>query len=111
MMTLDQYGHDKYNSDDRVFIFEPVEGTKVTAATGLVDPRLFTGENKLHAKKDDIYGLWYLQYEMGGLPPVLKQKWTSFNAMVKFARDYFMKRGLMIKEVEHEPKNSKYTRL
>lgn len=105
-MTLDQFGDDKYNSDDRVFIFEPIEGMKITAATGLVDARLFTGENKLHAKKDPVYGLWYLQYEKGGVPPVLQQKWTSFNTMLKFARDYFKKRGLLVKEIEHEPKTS-----
>lgn len=106
MMILDQFGHDKYNSDDRVFIFEPIEGMKTASSTGGFDPRLFSGENKLHAKKDPVYGLWSLQYEMGGLPPVLKQQWTSFNTMLKFARDYYKRRGVTVTEVQSEPKTS-----
>jgi len=108
MMTLDQFGYDQYHSDDRVFVFHTIEGMEKLAANGLVDQRLFNGENKLHAKKEPETGLWYLQYDKGGLPPVLKQKWTSMKAMKTAAIEYFRKRGLMITEVEDEPKDSHY---
>lgn len=111
MMTLDQFGYDQYHSDDRTFVFKRIEGVGTKSSTGIVDERIFSGENKLHACKEPQTGLWFMKYDMGGLPPALKQKWTGFGAMLKYAREYFRKRGIDIVEVEDEPKDSVYRRL
>lgn len=110
-MTLDQYGDDKYHSDDRTFVFKPIDGKKPLSATGIVDPKIFTGENKLIAHKEEETGLWILRYADGMVPPVFKQRFTSMNAALKFARGYFTKRNFEITEVKDEPKNSQYQRL
>lgn len=110
-MTLDQFGDDKYHSDDRVFIFKPIEGKRPLSATGLVDPKVFTGENKLIAHKEEDTSLWIIKYADGMVPPVFKQRFTGFNAAMKFAKEYFTKRGFEIVEVKDEPKNSEYQRL
>ena len=111
MMTLDQFGHDKYHSDDRVFKFKPIDGKSPLKSTGIVDPKIFTGENRLIAHKEEGTGLWVLKYEHGMVPPVFKQRFTSFKQAMKFANTYFNKRNFHIVEVEDEPKNSEYQRL
>ena len=57
MMTLDQFGHDKYHSDDRTFVFSPIDGKSQNKSTGIVDPKIFTGENKLILHKEEDTGL------------------------------------------------------
>ena len=52
-----------------------------------------------------------LKYSHGMVPPVFKQRFTSFKTAMKFATEYFTKRGFFIKEVIDEPKNSQYQRL
>jgi hypothetical protein len=111
MMTLDQFGHDQFHSDDRVFVFKPAEGKKQLSSTGIVDPKLFTGDNKLVASKEEDTNLWVLKYTDGIVPPVFKQRFTSFSAAMKFAKNYFNKRGFQITEVIDAPKNSQYQRL
>lgn len=106
MMTLDQFGHDQYHSDDRIFIFKPIEGMERLSSTGMIDQRVLNGENRLHAVKEPGTGLWYLRYDKGGIPPALKEKWTSFSTMLKKVTEYYRKRGVMVEEVEDEPKNS-----
>ena len=74
----------KLASSDRVLVLEVVDGEKPLSSTGLVDPRLFTGENKLHAIKNPQTCLWHLTYEMGVLPATLKGEYTGFNQLKKF---------------------------
>jgi hypothetical protein len=85
--------------DDRIIILKPEPGKTVKNGLGLVDPRLFTGENKLHALKESVSGLWYLKYEAGGVPGALKQKWTGYNALLRATEDYFKKRNIRIESV------------
>lgn len=66
--------------------------------------RLMTGEVELHAIQDA--GLWYLSYKQKGsdqgagqLPEQLKQRWTSFNQLMKYVRTYYDQRGVDIEEV------------
>jgi len=87
-------------TDDRILVIAPIEGVKTKNSTGLVDTKLFTGGNKLHAIKDPQSYIWYMRYENGVLPTPLKQRFTSFSNLLKFARIYFMKRGLEITRVE-----------
>jgi hypothetical protein len=90
----------KNRSDNRVLVLETILGEKPLSSTGLVDPRLFTGENKLRAIKDPQTCMWSFKYDMGGLPPLLKDRnFTNFTALVKYARDYLLTRNIQIKEV------------
>lgn len=90
---------DKERSDDRILVLKQIEGEHVTASTGLVDNRLFQGGNRVHGIKDPRDNLWFFKYDAGGLPEPLKQKFTSFLALHKFASNYFAKRGLAVVEV------------
>lgn len=84
---------------DRVLVLSPIDDKSPLSSTGMVDPRLFTGENKLHAIRDEQTALWHFKYESGVLPPQLKQQFTGFKALRKHAEDYFKKRNIQIKEV------------
>ena len=91
----------KMAKTDRLIALSVIDGKQPMSSTGLVDTRLFSGENKLHAIKDPQTCMWAFKYEQGGLPPALKsQRFTSFNALIKYAGDYFRKRNIEIKEVE-----------
>lgn len=84
-------------SPDRVLIMN-VKDPKVKD-TGLMDPRLATGENRLHVIKEEQTGFWYFKYEHGGLPEPLKCKFTGFKQALKHAEDYYNKRNIAITEV------------
>lgn len=88
----------KMHSDDRVIELTPVDGKKPLSGTGITDARLFTGENKLHAVRDET-GLWSLKYEQGSIPEVLKQRFTNFNALKDFAERYYKRRNILVKEI------------
>ena len=85
-------------SDDRILILRPIDG-KPTSSTGLVDRRLFNGENTLHALHDTRRRLWSLKYDKGGLPQPLKQQWTKFSALLTFVKKYFKSRNVEIIEI------------
>ena len=85
---------DKIRKTDRILLLKAREGA--TSSTGLIDNRLFTGENKLHAIMHPRTLLWFFKYEHGGLPELLKQKFTNFNAAHDHAKKYFNSRGVEI---------------
>lgn len=89
----------KQRSDDRILVLEPIDGKAAKSSTGLVDPRLFNGENKLHAYCDPETRMWNMKYERGGLPDPLKGTFTTFKTLIKFTEDYFNKRNIKIKEI------------
>lgn len=84
------------SATDRILKLTPIPG-KGRDSTGLIDKRIFTGENKLHAVQDS--GLWYLKYEMGAVPGALNQKFTNFNQLLKFVTSYFKSRNIDVVEV------------
>lgn len=90
---------DKMRSTDRILVIKQMPGKKPTSGTGLVDPGLFTGTNQLHAIQDSLTTMWFLKYEHGVLPAVLRNKWTSFNSLLGYVKEYFRKRNLLITEV------------
>lgn len=65
---------------------------------GLLDKRLFTGKNRLHAVMEDN-GLWSLHYDSGVMNEPLKQKFTSFHILLKTVKQYFERRNVRVKEV------------
>lgn len=92
---------DKNAKDDRVITLQKKKGEHTKTNTGMVDNRLFTGENKLHAVFEGPTCLWYLKYEQGALPEPLKDKrFTSFRKAVDAAEHYFGKRGIEITKIE-----------
>jgi hypothetical protein len=89
----------KMRSDDRIIVLKPQEGKHTLSSSGMVDNRLFTGDNKLHAKLDKHFMLWSLQQEKGLLPQDLKQRWTSFDKCLDYVRTYFNRRNIDVVEV------------
>lgn len=88
----------KMRSFDRILVLKAING-RPTDEKGMVDKRLFTGENKLHAIMDTRNCTWTLKYEMGGIPPTLKGTFTNFPSILKHAREYYLKRNIEITEV------------
>lgn len=99
MSLFEKPSLDRLKNTDRILVLKVKEGSKVLSSTGLVDKRLFTGENKLHAVRSDIDGLWYLKYEQGAVPAQLKVRFTSFSKLKKFASEYLATRNIEIAEV------------
>jgi hypothetical protein len=89
----------KMRNTDRVIILEPKEGSNTLDSKGMVDNRLFTGENKLHAVMDPINCQWSLKYDSGVIPRPLSGKWTSFSKMVEHLTQYFNRRNINIKQI------------
>lgn len=90
----------KMRSPDRILVLKVKDGKAPIASTGLIDKRLFTGENNLHAIMDMQTCLWTVKYDNGGLPEPLKQQFTSFSSLLKHTRAYFHKRNVEIVEVK-----------
>ncbi len=90
---------DKMNSSTRYFNLKLSEGTSARTDTGILDKKLFTGDNKLKAEMDQETSLWSLSYENGNIPQTLKQQFTSFSKCKQFADAYFKKRNVEIVEI------------
>ena len=91
----------KMSNTDRVLILEPIDGKLPKSSIGNTDPKLFTGENKLHVIKDEETCHWSLKYEAGSIPESLKQTFTSFKMALKTVENYFANRNIRVKEVIH----------
>lgn len=90
----------KNRSDDVIFVLKPVEGKQTLNSMGVVDPRLFSGENRLHAVFETQTAFWYLKYDHGVVPEPFKQKFTSLEKLMIFVKDYFKKRNIEIAEIK-----------
>jgi hypothetical protein len=89
----------KMKSNDRVFILEKMEGLDTKTTKGLIDNRLFTGENKLHAKLDPQTSHWFMQYDSGVIPQSLSGRFTSFGKLRDHVEGYYNKRNIKIKQI------------
>lgn len=89
---------EKERKSDRVLVLKPLDG-KAKNSHGIVDPRLFKGDNNLHAIMDPMTTLWSMRYDVGTVPPTFHQKFTSFKKLYDFAYNYFKSRNIEIKEV------------
>lgn len=96
---IEERRRNKMIGNDRVIVLRVKEGMKAMSAAGVVDTRLFTDENRLHAVYDDRTGMWNMKYETGGLPGALQQKFIEFNDLVEAARKYYGSRNIEIKEI------------
>lgn len=87
-------------SADRVLELAPIEGKGPLTNQGVVDRRLFTGEQKLHIKMDPATCLWYFQWENNGIiPGGLQGRFTGFKSAMKHAEDYFARRNVQVTKV------------
>lgn len=89
----------KMRSDDRILILKVMEGKTAKDYAGKVDPRLFSGENKLHGIYDPQSGMWNMRYQTGSLPEPLRQKFMTFEELEMAARKYFATRNVEISGV------------
>lgn len=89
----------KNRDSDRILVLKPMEGKTPMNSIGSSDPRLFTGENNVHAIMNKETALWYLKMDHGILPQALSQQFTSFNKLFTFVKDYYNRRNIEITEV------------
>lgn len=87
----------KLKKDDRIIILKAIDD-KAKNSSGILDPRLFTGENNLHVTRGKN-NIWSMYYDKGVTPPALKQRFTSFREAVKYVEKYFTKRNIRIAEI------------
>jgi hypothetical protein len=97
--AMDNVEETKNNSPQREIVLKPIDG-KATDSRGMVDSRLFKGDNKLKAIMDEN-GLWYCKFDQGILPESLKVKFTSVPKLVKFVTEYYKKRSVEVVEVKN----------
>lgn len=97
--TYDTADKATIRSNDKIIVLTPVEGEAGRTSAGMIDKRIFTGENKLHAKYDAQTNLWAAHYEFGSIPEPLKQKFTKFSLLLDCVKEYYKKRNVDVKEV------------
>lgn len=97
--VIESRRREKMATNDRVMVLKAMDGKSAKDTRGLVDSRLFTGENKLHGIYDERTGLWNLRYETGALPGPLQQKFGTFSELEHFTRKYFSTRNVEILEI------------
>ena len=84
----------KMRSYDRVILLKPMEGKEVISSTGKVDPRLFSGGNKLHAVYNISSGLWELKVENGSIAGGLQGQFSEFEQLLNHVTSYFGRRNI-----------------
>lgn len=89
----------KQRNPDRIIKLKPIDGSAKTTK-GMVDNRLFSGDNTLHAVMSENDCLWSLRYDSGVLPLHLRQRFTSFKHLYNYTKAYFEGRGVEIVEVK-----------
>lgn len=98
-MYAERQDNPKLKNDVRVFKLEVIDGKKPKSSTGLIDPRVFSGENSFSAARDTRTNIWSFKVKAGGLPEALKQKFTTFPILLDYANKYFEGRNMKIVEV------------
>lgn len=90
----------KMRSYDRVILLQPMEGKEVLSTSGKVDPRLFSGGNKLHAVYNVNTGLWELKVENGSIAGGLQGQFSEFESLLIHVTSYFNRRNIAVTGVE-----------
>lgn len=89
----------KNMSFDRIIVLKPREGQSTLNSKGMVDNRLFDGNNRLHAIRDSQTAFWSLRYDKGLVPEQMKQSFTTFQKMYDFVKGYFGRRNVDVVDV------------
>ena len=82
----------KNSSTDRILVLGKLNAE--LPISGMMD---FT--NTLHAVMDTQTTMWYMKYDHGILPEVLKQRFTSWSKLMGFVTEYFKRRNIKIEKV------------
>ena len=90
----------KNHTTTRELVLKVKMGAKPVSSTGLIDNRLYNGNNKLYAYLDPIHLLWRVKYADGTIPEALRQNWTKFSYLYEYVKNYYEKRNLDIVEVK-----------
>lgn len=98
-MMFDLEENPKHRKDVRILVLKQIEGKQKLNSSGMVDNRLFTGENNLSAIRNPQTSHWSLRLNHGIIQQSLKGSFTSFKACLEHARDYYSRRGVEITEV------------
>lgn len=84
---------------DRVLKLKLMDSKKPLNSLGMVDPRLFTGENNIHVVKDVQTNFWSFKYDSGVIPEALSCKFTNFTSAVKHATLYYKNRNIEVEVI------------
>lgn len=90
---------DNNYASDRVLVLKVIDGLKAKSSLGVVDPRLFNGENNLHLVMNTENSLWGFKYDRGNIPGALNQQFTSVERALQCATTYLKDRNIEIIEV------------
>lgn len=89
----------KYNTSSIIeLMLRPIDGAPKNSM-GLLDRRLFTGENRIKLVMDSQTCLWTVKYDSGAVPEKLRGKYTKYQTLLDLAKDYFKKRNVEIVEI------------
>lgn len=86
---------DKMHSETRELTLQSTKDFD-KSKSGLLDPDLLTGKQKIFAVRGPQDNLWRFKYEHGILPQPLKQSFTKFDELYKYGEGYFSRRGILI---------------
>lgn len=89
----------KEKSSDRILVLKLQKDSVPLSSLGLMDKRLWTGGNRVHAVMNQTDCLWKIKYDAGSPPQPLRQRFVSFDSLMRTVKDYFNKRNLDIVEV------------
>ena len=90
------------NGNKRTLSLKPMQGG-AKDTTGLVDKRLFNGQNELYALMDTETCLWHLKQNDGSVDPKLRGKqWTSFKMLMNDVVPYYRNRNVEVTEIYAE---------
>lgn len=90
----------RLRSPDRVLKLEIIDGQKPKSASGMVDSRLFQGDdNRIHIIMDLETSLWSIRYDKGNVPPALSGQYTGFKQAFDHVKKYFENRNIKITQV------------
>lgn len=91
----------KYNMEPDIHVYvKAKEGKKILGTTGLVDNRLFVGDNFFHLVMELSTCFWYAKMDKGVTPEPLRAKFTNYQKALNHLTAYLDKRNLEIKEIK-----------
>ncbi len=90
---------DKMKSSNRELKLKVMDDKAPVSSIGLLDKRLFKGDNSLWAVLDPHYGFWSFRFTHGQVPIELQNNWTTFQNALKDAKTYFAGRNVEIYEI------------
>lgn len=85
-------------STDRILVLEKYDPKNKDV--GLIDPTVFGDKNNLHLVMDTGTLMWNFKYERGAVPPMLRERFTSFKLAKEYAELYLKSKNIKIVEVK-----------